>query len=197
MRVGNDVWCTTTDRSVCLIISDKFFCQVLHSSTLLRTTWLCVGRPICLSASRLPKRGFFDELTPTRFLPPSALLDAAVSLNLARTKSAQPQFAAEFTMSFSDDSRIVVKEGQPPPPPPSRPASSKGETRKSKTTQGSLPAVGLSSRGLNGGRGKPDGFGTVTCVHTFPTGLVVSTGSGGTVSGAGGGLGSPRSLARV
>ncbi|CAM9091877.1 unnamed protein product [Ectocarpus fasciculatus] len=94
----------------------------------------------------------------------------------------QPQFAAEFTMSFSDDSRIVVKEGQPPPPPPpSRPASSKGETRKSTTAQSSVPAVGLSSRGLNGGRGKPDGFGTVTCVHTFPTGLVVSTGSGGTV----------------
>ncbi|CAM9950707.1 unnamed protein product, partial [Ectocarpus sp. 12 AP-2014] len=94
----------------------------------------------------------------------------------------QPQFAAEFTMSFSDDSRIVVKEGQPPPPPPpSRPASSKGETRKSTTTQGSVPAVGLSTRGLNGGKGKPDGFGTVTCVHTFPTGLVVSTGSGGTV----------------
>ncbi|CAM9405657.1 unnamed protein product [Ectocarpus sp. 4 AP-2014] len=94
----------------------------------------------------------------------------------------QLQFAAEFTMSFSDDSRIVVKEGQPPPPPPpSRPASSKGETRKSTTTQGSVPAVGLSTRGLNGGKGKPDGFGTVACVHTFPTGLVVSTGSGGTV----------------
>lgn len=90
-------------------------------------------------------------------------------------------------MSFSDDSRIVVKEGQPPPPPPpSRPASSKGETRKSTTTQGSVPAVGLSTRGLNGGKGKPDGFGTVMCVHTFPTGLVVSTGSGGTVSREGG-----------
>ncbi len=88
----------------------------------------------------------------------------------------QPQFLTEFTMSFDDDSRIVVKEGQPPPPaPPSRPASSsKREPQKSTTA----PSTG--------GGGKPDGFGTVTCVQTLPTGLVVSTGSNGTVSRGGG-----------
>lgn len=81
-------------------------------------------------------------------------------------------------MSFEDDSRLVVKEGQPPPPfPSSRPASSKGEKRKSTATH-AAPAPPT----RHGGGRKPDGFGTVTCVHTFPTGLVVSTGSDGTVS---------------
>lgn len=85
-------------------------------------------------------------------------------------------------MSFDDDSRIVVKEGQPPPPlPPSRPASSsKGEKRKSTANH-----AAAAPPTLNGCGRKPDGFGTVTCVHTFPTGLVVSTGSDGAVSGGG------------
>lgn len=82
-------------------------------------------------------------------------------------------------MSFEDDSRLVVKEGQPPPPlPSSRPASSsKGEKRKSTATH-----AAAAPPTLNGGGRKPDGFGTVTCVHTFPSGLVVSTGSDGAVS---------------
>lgn len=87
-------------------------------------------------------------------------------------------------MSFDDDSRIVVKEGQPPPPaPPSRPASSsKKEVRKS-TSANTAP----SPSSPHCGGGKPDGFGTITCVQTFPTGLVVSTGSDGTVSRGGAG----------
>eukprot|EP00903_Cladosiphon_okamuranus_P016097 g14858.t2 len=92
----------------------------------------------------------------------------------------QPQFLTEMTMSFDDDSRIVVKEGQPPPPlPSSRPASSsKGEKRKSAPTHVDAAAPPA----LTGGGRKPDGYGTVTCVHTFPTGLVVSTGSDGAVA---------------
>lgn len=77
-------------------------------------------------------------------------------------------------MSFDDDSRILVKEGQPsPPPPPSRPGSS---SKAEKTKSAAVPPM------PNGGGRKPDGFGTVKCVHTFPTGLVVSTGSDGAVS---------------
>jgi len=113
--------------------------------------------------------------TPSR--PPLSTLR-----NCLRLQHYQPQFLTEFTMSFDDDSRIVVKEGMPPPPAPSsRPASSsKREARKSTTTN---------TARSHGGGGKPDGFGTVTCVQTFPTGLVVSTGSDGTVSRGGQGKG--------
>ncbi|CAM9413076.1 unnamed protein product, partial [Hapterophycus canaliculatus] len=105
------------------------------------------------------------------------------------TRQLPPQFSTEFMMSFDDNSRIVVKEGQPcPPSSPSRPASSKVETRKSTTKAAAAAAAAAPPRattssagGLNGGEEKPDGFGTVRCVHTFPTGLVVSTGSDGTV----------------
>lgn len=83
----------------------------------------------------------------------------------------RPQFAARFTMAFDDDSRIVVQEGEPAPPPPPRLSASSGG-KKGKPQVQKKP----------GGK-KPDGFGTVSCVQTFPTGLVVTTGSDGTVSG--------------
>lgn len=85
-------------------------------------------------------------------------------------------------MSFDDDSRIVVKEGKPPPPRTSSQPTSSKETRKSTGNLGAGPPPSPSSRGLNGGGSKTNVFGTVACVHTFPTGLVVSTGSDGTVS---------------
>lgn len=89
-------------------------------------------------------------------------------------------------MSFDDDSRIVVKEGQPPSPrPPSRPASSK-EGRKLSGNHCAAAPLTPSSLGHSGGGSKPSVFGTVACVHTSPTGLVVSTGSDGTVSLIGG-----------
>ncbi|CAN0080547.1 unnamed protein product, partial [Scytosiphon promiscuus] len=102
----------------------------------------------------------------------------------APTKQASPPFPTDFIMSFDDDSRIVIKEGHPrPPSASSRPASSKGETRKSttKAPAPSPPATTFSSRSRNGREEKPDGFGTMRCVQTFPTGLVVSIGSDGTV----------------
>lgn len=127
---------------------------------------------------RYEKRTLMYNLSPPLLIyhtPISAYLwELLAASNLARTQRFQPQFLAEFTMSFDDDSRIVVKEGQPPPPAtPSRPASSsKREAQKS-----TAPSHGIG--------GKPDGFGTVICVQTFPTGLVVSTGSNGTVSRGG------------
>lgn len=91
----------------------------------------------------------------------------------------QPQFAARFTMAFDDESRIVVKEGFSTPPwTPSRPTSSGGKGGNSNPQ--ATPALKAFNRGRRGG--KPDGFGTVSCVHTFPTGLVVTTNSDGTVS---------------
>lgn len=123
----------------------------------------------------------------TNGYPPQsrAVLLSPVSPRTQPELKTSPSFATEFTMSFDDDSRIVIKEGQPrPPSASSRPASSKGDKRKS-ATKAATPAPRAatpSSRGRNGGEGKPDGFGTVRCVQTFPTGLVVSTGSDGTVS---------------
>ena len=84
-----------------------------------------------------------------------------------------PQFAARFTMAFDDDSRIVVQEGEPAPPAPP-PLSASAGGKKGKTNVQTKPVAK-----------KPDGFGTVSCVQTFPTGLVVTAGSDGTVSGTG------------
>lgn len=87
-------------------------------------------------------------------------------------------------MAFDDTSRIVVSEGSPPAagsPPPS--AGKRAD--KSSPSNKSRPKSGRAGAAISGGRhrhGKPDGFGSISCVHTFPTGLVVSTGSDGTVS---------------
>ncbi|CAM9879749.1 unnamed protein product, partial [Sphacelaria rigidula] len=95
----------------------------------------------------------------------------------------QLRFAARFIMAFDDTSRIVVSEGSPPAagsPPPS--AGKRAD--KSSPSNKSRPKSGRAGAAISGGRhrhGKPDGFGSISCVHTFPTGLVVSTGSDGTV----------------
>lgn len=88
-------------------------------------------------------------------------------------------------MGFDDETRIVVAEGLPPQSPPTpRPASGSGRKTAGKTTNSAKTATTTSSfatpaRGVMGQ--KPDGYGTVSCAHTFPTGLVVTTRSDGTV----------------
>ncbi|CAM9458926.1 unnamed protein product [Laminaria digitata] len=74
-------------------------------------------------------------------------------------------------MAFDDDSRIVVQEGEPAPLPPPPLQASSGGGKKGKTIVVHAKPIGK----------KPDGYGTVSCVQTFPTGLVVTTGSDGTV----------------
>lgn len=151
-------------------VEDRFFTISPISSP--RRYDPCVGAPRVSSRCTRTRSN-----TPTRRVCPTPYRTVAGHRYMPRVpckSDLQPQFRTEFTMSFDDDSRVVIKEGQPPPPlPSSRPASSsKGEKRKSTAAPPTL----------NDGGRKPDGFGTVTCVQTFPTGLVVSTGSDGAVS---------------
>lgn len=89
-------------------------------------------------------------------------------------------------MGFDDNSRLVIAEGIPAAE--SSPVSAGKRTSKStaaSSATNSRPKSGRSSARKRP-HGKPDGFGTVSCAHTFPTGLVVTTGSSGTVSERGG-----------
>lgn len=80
-------------------------------------------------------------------------------------------------MAFDDDSRIVIQEGVPPPPPPPPMSASPGGKKGKMATSTPTNVQHAKSTGK-----KPDGFGTISCVQTFPTGLVVTTSSDGTVS---------------
>ncbi|CAM9323251.1 unnamed protein product, partial [Discosporangium mesarthrocarpum] len=97
-------------------------------------------------------------------------------------------FAAHFVMSFEDNSRLVVSEGHPPSSydtpanntnnPTSNNTGGEGsETRGSRSTQPS----GEKHKQKHRVGEKPDGFGTMRATHTFPTGLVVTLSSDGTV----------------
>lgn len=84
-------------------------------------------------------------------------------------------------MGLDDDSRVVITQGPAcvPSPPPSASQSQKPIGVTPSSTKSAHDSRHARARGCRGG--KPDGHGTVTCVHTFPAGLVVSTGSDGTV----------------
>lgn len=81
-------------------------------------------------------------------------------------------------MAFDDDSRLVIEEGLPATAAPSRPPSSSAGKRINTSAVGApIPTPPRERR-----RGKPDGYGTVSCVQTFSNGLVVTATSEGTVS---------------
>lgn len=83
-------------------------------------------------------------------------------------------------MAFDDDSRLVVKEGAQSRAAPSSSWSPSSDKKGSQSaTQASSNAV---PNGSEGGVSHPTERGTIACVQTFSTGLVVTTCSDGTVS---------------